>query len=56
MGAPNKFSRDWLAQNYLDALHQAAREVLGGHPRITLIVDERAGWWHRRGSESALHV
>jgi chromosomal replication initiator protein len=40
MGAPNKFSRDWLAQNYLDTLHQAAREVLGGHPRITLIVDE----------------
>jgi chromosomal replication initiator protein len=39
IGAPNKFSRDWLAQNYLDALHQAAREVLGGHPRITLIVD-----------------
>jgi len=29
IGAPNKFSRDWLAQNYLDALHQAAREVLG---------------------------
>ena len=40
IGAPNKFSRDWLAQNYLDALHQAAREVLGGHPRITLILDE----------------
>ena len=40
IGAPNKFSRDWLAQNYLDPLHQAAREVLGGHPRITLIVDE----------------
>jgi chromosomal replication initiator protein len=40
IGAPNKFSRDWVAQNYLDALHQAAREVLGGHPRITLIVDE----------------
>ncbi|PYO08343.1 MAG: chromosomal replication initiator protein DnaA, partial [Candidatus Rokuibacteriota bacterium] len=40
IGAPNKFSRDWLAQNYLDALHQAAREVVGGHPRITLIVDE----------------
>jgi chromosomal replication initiator protein len=40
IGAPNKFSRDWLAQNYLDALHQAAREVLGGHPRITLIVEE----------------
>jgi chromosomal replication initiator protein len=42
IGAPNKFSRDWLAQNYLDAIHQAAREVLGGHPRITLIVDEVA--------------
>ena len=40
IGAPNKFSRDWLAQNYLDALHQAAREVLGGHPRITLVVDD----------------
>jgi chromosomal replication initiator protein len=40
IGAPNKFSRDWLAQNYLDALHVAAREVLGGHPRLTLIVDE----------------
>ena len=39
IGAPNKFSRDWLAQNYLDALHQAARECLGGHPRITLVVD-----------------
>jgi chromosomal replication initiator protein len=40
IAAPNKFSRDWLAQNYLDALHQAAREVLGGHPRITLIIAE----------------
>jgi chromosomal replication initiator protein len=39
IGAPNKFSRDWLAQNYLDTLHQAARECLGGHPRITLAVD-----------------
>jgi chromosomal replication initiator protein len=42
IGAPNKFSRDWLAQNYLDALHQAARDILGGHPRITVIVDETA--------------
>jgi chromosomal replication initiator protein len=39
IGAPNKFSRDWLAQNYLETLHQAARECLGGHPRITLTVD-----------------
>src|SRR5256885_16832118 len=36
IGAPNKFSRDWLAQNYLDALHQAARECLGGPPPLTL--------------------
>ncbi len=40
IGAPNKFSRDWLAQNYLESLHQASREVLGGHPRITLVVDD----------------
>ena len=40
IAAPNKFSRDWLAQNHLDAIHHAAREVLGGHPRITLIVEE----------------
>jgi chromosomal replication initiator protein len=39
IGAPNRFSRDWLAQNYLDALHQAARACLGGNPRITLVVD-----------------
>src|SRR5207302_8204964 len=29
IGAPNKLSRDWLAQNYLDALHQAARDAVG---------------------------
>jgi chromosomal replication initiator protein len=39
IAAPNKFSRDWLAQNYVATLHQAAREALGGHPRITLVVD-----------------
>src|SRR4030095_6322404 len=38
IGAPNKFSRDWLAQNSLDALPLAARECLGGHPRITLVI------------------
>jgi chromosomal replication initiator protein len=40
IGAPNKFSRDWLAQNHLDAIQQAARVCMGGHPRITLVVDE----------------
>ena len=32
IGAPNKFSRDWLAQNYIDALHQAAREISAAIP------------------------
>jgi len=42
IGAPNRFSRDWLAQNYLDALHQAARACIGGQPRITLVVDSES--------------
>ena len=40
IGAPNKFSRDWLAQNHLEAIVQAARACMGGHPRVTLVVDE----------------
>ena len=40
IGAPNPFSRDWLAQHHLDALQQAAQEVIGGHPRLTIVVDE----------------
>ena len=42
IGAPNPFSRDWLAQHHLDALQQAAQEVIGGHPRLTIVVDEAA--------------
>jgi chromosomal replication initiator protein len=42
IGAPNTFSRDWLAQHHLDALQHAAQEVLGGHPRLTIVVDEAA--------------
>jgi len=37
--APNKFSRDWLVDHYLDALHAAAQECLGGHPRISVVVE-----------------
>src|SRR5256712_1047954 len=41
-GAPNRFSRDWLAQHHLDALQHAAQEVVGGHPRVTVVEDEAA--------------
>jgi chromosomal replication initiator protein len=40
IGAPNAFSRDWLVQHHLDALHHAAQEAMGGHPRLTIVVDE----------------
>jgi len=42
IGAPNKFSRDWLAQHHLEALHAAAKECLGGQPRVAVIIDETA--------------
>ena len=42
VGAPNTFSRDWLVQHHFQALQQAAQAVVGGQPRITIIVDETA--------------
>jgi chromosomal replication initiator protein len=39
IAAPNKFTRDWLAHNHLRVLEGAARALLGGSPRITLVVD-----------------
>jgi chromosomal replication initiator protein len=39
VAAPNKFSRDWITTNYLPVLQQAARQVLGGDPRVTVEVD-----------------
>src|SRR5687767_6449894 len=41
IAAPNSFSRDWLAQHYQDVLVGAARDSLGGDPRVTLVVDDR---------------
>jgi chromosomal replication initiator protein len=41
IGAPNRFSRDWLTQHHLDALNQAAAEVVGGRPRISIVVDDK---------------
>jgi len=40
VGAPNAFSRDWLIQHHFQALQQAAQSVLGGQPRITIVVEE----------------
>jgi chromosomal replication initiator protein len=40
IGAPNSFSRDWLAQHHLDSLQSAAQECLGGHPRISIVLDD----------------
>jgi chromosomal replication initiator protein len=42
IGAPNRFSRDWLAQHYLDTLREACRETLGGEPAVTLVIDDRS--------------
>jgi chromosomal replication initiator protein len=39
IAAPNKYTRDWLAQNHLPALEAAAREVIGGNPRVTIEID-----------------
>jgi chromosomal replication initiator protein len=39
IAAPSKFSRDWLAQHHAQALEAAAREVLGGNPRVLIEVD-----------------
>jgi chromosomal replication initiator protein len=40
IGAPNRFSRDWLTQHHLDALRQAAAEAVGGHPLVSIVVDD----------------
>jgi chromosomal replication initiator protein len=40
VGVPNPFSRDWLVQHHLDSLQRAASDVLGGQPRVTIVVDD----------------
>jgi chromosomal replication initiator protein len=42
IGAPNAFSRDWLLQHHFQTLQHAAQEILGGNPRLTVVVDETA--------------
>jgi chromosomal replication initiator protein len=43
IAAPNRFSREWLVQHHMDGLQQAAQDVLGGQPRVTIVVDEDMG-------------
>src|SRR3989441_708382 len=38
IGAPNKFHRDWVFQHHWDVLQTAAREALGGQPRLSIVV------------------
>src|SRR2546426_315762 len=40
IGAPNKFHRDWVFQHHWDVLQTAAREALGGQPRLSIVVVE----------------
>jgi len=37
IGAPNPFTRDWLAQHHMDVLQQAAQDCMGGRPRVSLL-------------------
>jgi chromosomal replication initiator protein len=37
--APSQFARDWLTQHHVQALETAARDVLGGNPRVLIDVD-----------------
>jgi chromosomal replication initiator protein len=40
IAAPNRFTRDWLIQHHLDILQAAAADCLGGHPRVSIVVDD----------------
>ena len=40
IGAPNRFSRDWLAEHHLAAITAAAQECLGGHPQVSITVED----------------
>jgi chromosomal replication initiator protein len=36
VGAPSEFVREWVTRHHLEALHAAARTVLGGDPRVSI--------------------
>jgi len=56
VGAPNPFTRDWVAHHHVDTIRAAARTVLGGNPRVSIEIDpepERAAIPSRASSVSA---
>src|SRR5712691_9151784 len=42
IGGPNPFARDWLMQHHLQALQNAAEKCVGGHPQVSIVVDDAA--------------
>ena len=40
IAAPNRFTRDWLIQHHLDVIQAAAADCIGGHPRVSIVIDE----------------
>jgi chromosomal replication initiation ATPase DnaA len=42
IGAPNLASGDWLTQQHLQALQSAAEQCVGGHPPVSIVVDDAA--------------
>jgi len=42
IAAPNTYTRDWLHQHHTESLQAAAREVLGGNPRVSIDIDREA--------------
>ena len=40
IAAPNRFARDWLLQHHLDVLQAAAADCVGGHPRVSVVIDD----------------
>ena len=43
IAAPNRFTRDWLVQHHLEVIQAAAADCLGGHPRVSVVVDDAPG-------------
>ena len=39
IGAPNKFTRDWIGEHHVDTIQVAARTVLGGNPQVSIEMD-----------------
>jgi len=54
IAAPNKYTRDWLMQNHLGALETAAREIFGGNPRVSIVIDSALPASHPAHSAPAL--